>query len=200
MSIYLDKRTQLFNGSSITLRDSRCAATLYAPNNEYGLITAFDKCGTTKTETTTHVVYENEVVWNFGSSSSGITRTNGKKISFTCSLQRHRDTSNVNIAPTTNYITSSEGNTHSLHPSAHFPPSNHGQSEDNILGQKLRNQQNKGQEPANQHTFSTLQYSFYQFNDKFMVFIPVLANLLWYPDLWLLVASKLPTAMLVRFS
>ena len=153
MSIYLDKRTQLLNGSSITLRDSSCAATLYAPNNEYGLITAFDKCGTTKTETTTHVVYENEVVWKFGSSSSTITRTNGRKISFTCSLQRHRDTSNVDIAPTTNYITSSEGNTPPSQPSANFPPSSYGQSEDNNLGQKPRN---KGQEPSNQHTFSFL--------------------------------------------
>ena len=61
MAIYLDNRTQIYNGSSITLNDTSCTARQYPPDNEFGLITAYDKCGTTRTETSTHIVYENEV-------------------------------------------------------------------------------------------------------------------------------------------
>ena len=79
MAIYLDNRTQLYDGSSITLNDTSCIAKLYATNNEYGLITAYDKCGTTRTETSTHIVYENEVTWTFGNTSSAVVRETGKK-------------------------------------------------------------------------------------------------------------------------
>ena len=79
MAIYLDNRTQIYNGSSITLNDTSCIAKQYAPNNEYGLITAYDKCGTTRTETSTHIVYENEVTWTFGNTSSAVVRATGKK-------------------------------------------------------------------------------------------------------------------------
>ena len=80
MAIYLDNRTQIYNGSSITLNDTSCTAKMYPPNNEYGLITAYDKCGTTRTETSTHIVYENEVTWMFGNTSSSVVRATGKKL------------------------------------------------------------------------------------------------------------------------
>ena len=110
MAIYLDNRTQLYNGSSITLNDTSCNAKQYPPNNEYGLITAYDKCGTTRTETSTHIVYENEVTWIFGNTSSAVVRATGKKIKFSCSLERSKNTSTTNLKPVKTFITATEGN------------------------------------------------------------------------------------------
>ena len=108
MMIYLDPRTQLTNGSSMTLKRSTCIARKYAPSNEYGLITTYDKCGTTKRETSTHIIYENEVNWKFGA-SSGIARSSGKKIQFSCSFERHQDTATVHLDAASSYVTASEG-------------------------------------------------------------------------------------------
>ena len=110
MAIYLDIRTQLYNGSSITLNDTSCTAKQYPPNNEYGLITTYDKCGTTRTETLTHIVYENEVTWIFGNTSSAVVRATGKKIKFSCSLERSKNTSATNLEPVKTFITATEGN------------------------------------------------------------------------------------------
>ena len=111
MAIYLDNRTQIYNGSSITLNDTSCTAKQYPPNNEYGLITTYDKCGTTRTETSTHIVYENEVTWIFGNTSSAVVRATGKKIKFSCSLERSKNTSTTNLEPVKTFITDTEGNT-----------------------------------------------------------------------------------------
>ena len=110
MAIYLDNRTQIYNGSSITLNDTSCTAKLYPPNNEYGLITAYDKCGTTRRETLTHIVYENEVTWIFGNASSAVVRATGKKLKFSCSLERSKNTSTTNLEPVKTFITATEGN------------------------------------------------------------------------------------------
>ena len=109
MAIYLDNRTQIYNGSSITLNDTSCTATLYPPNNEYGLITAYDKCGTTRAETSTHIVYQSEVTWTFGNTSSAVVRATGKKIKFSCSFERSKNTSTVNVEPVKTFITATEG-------------------------------------------------------------------------------------------
>ena len=109
MMINLDSRLQLENGS-MTLRNSSCVAKRYAPSNALGLLTTYTECGTTSKENSTHIVYENEAIWTFGTGSGGITRISGKKIQFSCSFERHRDTSNVNIAPTVTYMTATEGN------------------------------------------------------------------------------------------
>ena len=110
MAIYLDNRTQIYNGSSITLNDTSCTAKQYPPNNEYGLITTYDKCGTTRTETSTHIVYENEVTWIFGNTSSAVVRATGKKLKFSCSLERTKNTSTTNVEPVKTFITATEGN------------------------------------------------------------------------------------------
>ena len=110
MAIYLDNRTQIYNGSSITLNDTSCTAKQYPPNNEYGLITTYDKCGTTRTETLTHIVYENEVTWTFGNTSSAVVRATGKKLEFSCSLERTKNTSTTNVEPVKTFITATEGN------------------------------------------------------------------------------------------
>ena len=109
MMIYLDSRIQVSDASLITLKDASCTANRYLPSNEYGLITTFDKCGTTKKETTTYIVYENEVTWTFGSDSGGIIRSSGKKIKFSCSFDRHQNTSLLSLKPTTSYLTGEEG-------------------------------------------------------------------------------------------
>ena len=110
MAIYLDNRTQIYNGSSITLNDTSCTARQYPPDNAFGLTTAYDKCGTTRTETSTHIVYENEVTWTFGNTSSAVARATGKKIKFSCLLERSRNTSTTNIEPVKTFITATEGN------------------------------------------------------------------------------------------
>ena len=107
--IYLDSRIQVSDTSLITLKDSSCTAKRYSPSNEYGLITTFDKCGTTKKETTTHIVYENEATWMFSSSSGGIIRSSGKKIKFSCSFDRYRNSSTLSMTPTTSFLTGVEG-------------------------------------------------------------------------------------------
>ena len=110
MAIYLDNRTQIYDGSSITLNDISCTAKQYPPDNEYGLITAYDKYGTTRTETLTHIVYENEVTWIFGNTSSAVARATGKKLKFSCSLERSKYTSTTNLEPVKTFITATEGN------------------------------------------------------------------------------------------
>ena len=110
MAIYLDNRTQIYNGSLITLNDTSCTAKQYPPDNEYGLITAYDKCGTTRTETSKHIVYDNEVTWTFGNTSSAVVRATGKKIKFSCSLERSKNTSNTNLEPVKTFVTTTEGN------------------------------------------------------------------------------------------
>ena len=110
MAIYLDNRTQIYDGSSITLSDASCTAKQCPPDNEYGLITAYNKCGTTKTETSTHIVYENEVTWTFGNTSSAVVRATGKKLKFSCSLGRSKNTSTTNLEPVKTFITATEGN------------------------------------------------------------------------------------------
>ena len=110
MGVYLDNRTQTYKGSSITLIDTSCTAKRYPLNSEYGLITAYDKCGTTRTETSTHIVYENEVTWTFGNTSSAVVRASGKKLKFSCSLERSKNTSTTNLEPVNTFITATEGN------------------------------------------------------------------------------------------
>ena len=109
MAIYLDNRTQIYNGSSKTLNDTSCTAKQYPPDNEYGLITEYDKCGTTRTGTSTHIVYENEVTWTFGNTSA-VVRATGKKLKFSCSLGRSKNTSTTNLEPVKTFITATEGN------------------------------------------------------------------------------------------
>eukprot|EP00795_Rhopilema_esculentum_P000397 gene397-10064_t len=108
MLIYLDSRFQMSNGTVVTLRHSNCTAKKYVPVNRYGLITAFNDCGTTKRETMTHIVYENEVIWTFGGNGGTISRLSGKRISYSCSFSRHADTNNAIIRATTSFLTASE--------------------------------------------------------------------------------------------
>ena len=114
MIIYLDSRIQTSDTSLITLRDASCTAKLYAPSNQYGLSTTYDKCGTTKKETATHILYENEVTWIFGNDTSGVIRHGGKKINFTCSIDRYQNVSFLSLAPTTSFLTGKEGESFSL--------------------------------------------------------------------------------------
>eukprot|EP00794_Sanderia_malayensis_P017962 gene17962-19759_t len=93
MEIYLDPRTVISNLTIATLRNSSCTMKRYLPSNEYGFVTGFKECGTTVVETASHIIYENEVNWR--TVSGGITRSNVKKILFSCSMSRHSDV-NVN--------------------------------------------------------------------------------------------------------
>ena len=110
MVIYLDSRIQVTDTSLITLKDPSCIAK-HSPSNEYQLITTFDKCGTTKKETETHIVYENEVTWMFGSNSGGIIRSSGKKTKISCSFDRQLSRLIPSLIPIDSFLTEHEGDT-----------------------------------------------------------------------------------------
>ena len=64
---------------------------------------------TTRAETSTHIVYENEVTWTFGNTSSTVVKATGKKIKFSCSFERSKNASAINLEPVKTFITATEG-------------------------------------------------------------------------------------------
>ena len=109
MEIYLDPAMTVTNNSLITLRNTSCTVKKYMPNNEYGFVTTYKECGTTMTETASHLLYENEVTWTDKSIAGGITRSGGRKILVSCSLSRFADTNLQQFNAPVTFINSSEG-------------------------------------------------------------------------------------------
>ena len=53
---------------------------------------------------------KNEVTGIFGNTSSAVVRATGKKLKFSCSLERSKNTSTTNLEPVKTFITATEGN------------------------------------------------------------------------------------------
>ena len=90
-----DLPTQMYNlstYSSISLRDPACKPTS-GPVTMKLRANLGENCGTTIRETSTHFIYENEVVLkgrnaSTSSNSSMITRSGDKNIAFSCSYEK----------------------------------------------------------------------------------------------------------------
>ena len=99
MQVALD--TNYFNYSlysSITFRDSNCK--VYLQNNVMYLTSSLTSCGTTKTETNNHIIYENEVQMVAAATSGNvITRNLNQNIRVSCSYGRTGLTGVVGFKP-----------------------------------------------------------------------------------------------------
>ena len=77
--------------SSITLRHSQCPATY---TNEYISVgSQLGSCGSTRRDTASEVIYENEVVFKAKASNGMISREFDQKITFACVYNRHGQSS-----------------------------------------------------------------------------------------------------------
>ncbi|XP_065067731.1 pancreatic secretory granule membrane major glycoprotein GP2-like isoform X1 [Rhopilema esculentum] len=95
--------TSLF--SSITLRDTSCSASISSYNIILGSVPG--ACGSTRSETSSYIVYENEVIFKPKAISGIIIRDPDQRVKFTCYFEKNAYVSSYRYLPISN-VTGSE--------------------------------------------------------------------------------------------
>ena len=92
--------------SSITLRNPSCTATYTAHYVTLGSVPG--ACGSVQKETSSHIVFENEVILTAKSANGMITRNYDEKVSFQCRYNKNGQVSLIGYKPMTS-VNASEG-------------------------------------------------------------------------------------------
>ena len=86
--------------SSITLRDPSCRASIYTSSIVLGSVPG--ACGSVKRETSSHTIYENEVIFTGKAINGLITRNINQVIKFSCTFSRNAHVQTVSYQPISN--------------------------------------------------------------------------------------------------
>ena len=86
--------------SSITLRDPSCRATIYYNSIVLGSVPG--ACGSVKRDTSSHIIYENEVIFTGKAINGLITRNLDQRIKLSCIFNRNAHVQTVSFQPISN--------------------------------------------------------------------------------------------------
>ena len=107
MRIELDRK--FYNASlysSITLRMESCKASIYSSSIVLGSVPG--ACGSVRSETSSHIVYENEVIFTGKPINGLITRNVDQRVKFSCMYDKNAYVQTVSYQPVSN-VTGVEG-------------------------------------------------------------------------------------------
>ena len=86
--------------SSITLRDPSCRASIYYSSIILGSVPG--ACGSVRRDTSSHIVYENEVIFTGKAINGLITRNLDQRIKVSCMFSRNAHVQTVSYQPISN--------------------------------------------------------------------------------------------------